>query len=89
MPIRKLQTKSIWCDICKLTYPKENLRHQTPAVWQVISETAERRGMVKSYCQMCANEAQTWHDGTVWTFREQLNYALGKEEINGLQIGEL
>lgn len=85
MPIRKLQTKSIWCDICKLIYQKENLRHQTPAVWQVVSETAERRGMTKSYCQIHANEAQLRHDGTVWTFREQLDYALGKEKLNGME----
>jgi hypothetical protein len=89
MPIRKLQTRNIWCDICKLAYPKNHPLHSTPAVLQVMSETQARKGMVKSYCQRCANDLQTWADGSIWSFRDQLNYAIGKEEINGLQIGEL
>jgi hypothetical protein len=24
-------------------------------------------------------EAQTWHDGTIWTFKEQLEYAKGDQ----------
>lgn len=85
MPIRKLQTKSIWCDICKNAYPKDSWKAQKPAVWQVVSETKARKGMTRNYCQDCANFSQLRHDGTVWTFREQLDYALGKEKFDGME----
>ena len=89
MPIRKLQTKAIWCDVCRLAYPKGHIRQQTPAVWQVVSETKKHQGRSRNYCQPCANDAQLWHDGTVWTFRQQLDYALGKEKIDGMELGQL
>ena len=89
MPIRKLQTKAIWCDVCRLAYPKGHVRQQTPAVWQVVSETKKHQGRSRNYCQPCANDAQLWHDGTVWTFRQQLDYALGKEKIDGMELGQL
>lgn len=89
MPIRKLQTKSIWCDVCRLAYPKGHLRQQTPAVWQVVSETQKHKGRTRHYCQACANDAQLWHDGSVWTFRQQLDYALGKEQLDGMELGQL
>jgi hypothetical protein len=89
MPIRKLQTKSVWCDVCKLAYPKGHVRQQTPAVWLVISETKKHQGRQRNYCQPCANDAQLWHDGSVWTFRQQLDYALGKEAIDGMELGKL
>lgn len=89
MPIRKLQTRSVWCDVCRLAYPKGHARQQTPAVWQVVSETQAHKGRTRHYCQPCANEAQLWHDGTVWTFRQQLDYALGKEAIDGMELGKL
>lgn len=89
MPIRKLQTKSIWCDVCRLAYPKGHLRQQTPAVWQVVSETQKHKGRTRHYCQECANFAQVWHDGSVWTFRQQLDYALGKEQLDGMELGQL
>ena len=89
MPIRKLQTKSIWCDVCRLAYPKGHPRQQTPAVWQVVSETQKHKGRTRHYCQECANFAQVWHDGSVWTFRQQLDYALGKEQLDGMELGQL
>ena len=89
MPIRKLQTKSIWCDVCRLAYPKGHPRQQTPAVWQVVSETQKHKGRTRHYCQPCANDAQLWHDGSVWTFRQQLDYALGKEQLDGMELGQL
>jgi hypothetical protein len=27
-------------------------------------------------------EAQTWHDGTLWTFKEQLDYAKGVQKLD-------
>jgi hypothetical protein len=89
MPIRKLQTKSIWCDVCRLAYPKGHIRQQTPAIWQVVSETQKHKGRTRHYCQECANFAQVWHDGSVWTFRQQLDYALGKEQLDGMELGQL
>ena len=89
MPIRKLQTKQIWCSICKEQYRDTNPLHRTPAVWAVVSETADKAGRTRYYCQPHANEAQTWVDGTIWTFRQQLDYAKGKESINGMEFGQL
>jgi hypothetical protein len=89
MPIRKLQTKNIWCSICKEAYRETNDLHRTPAVWAVVSESADRLGRTRYYCQPHANEAQTWHDGTIWTFRQQLDYAKGKEPLNGMGLEQL
>ena len=89
MPIRPNHDRKIWCDVCKLRYGKTgnqwNDLAMTPARWIVISETHERQGRTKAYCQPCANYAQTRHDGSTWTFREQLDYALGKEVLNGME----
>jgi hypothetical protein len=68
---------------------KWNIKAQTPARWIVVSETQSRLDFERAYCQECANEAQTWVDGSTWTFREQLNYALGKEQLHGLELGRL
>jgi hypothetical protein len=57
------------------------------ARWIVKSETRARLDFERAYCLDCAKEAQTMPDGTIWTFREQLNYALGKQEIDGLELG--
>lgn len=89
MAIRKLQTRSIWCSICKEAYRETNPLHQTPAVYAVVSESHERQGRTRYYCQVHANEQQTWADGTIWTFREQLDYAKGKDKLNGMEFGEL
>jgi hypothetical protein len=93
MPIRANHDSKVWCDICKVRYGKVgqewHTMAMTPARWIVISETKERRGRMKAYCQPCANEAQLDGQGKVWTFREQLDYALGKEELDGIQIGRL
>lgn len=70
-----------WCDYCKTRFGQLkdgtwHLRAQVPAVWKVTSETLHRRGMVRFYCQECANEAQKWPDGTFWSLKEQLDYAI-------------
>ena len=89
MPIRANHDTKIWCDICKIRYGKVgaewHTRAMTPARWIVISETKERRGRTKAYCQPCANECQVDGQGKVWTFREQLDYALGREQLDGME----
>jgi hypothetical protein len=86
MPIRKLQTKQVWCSICKEQYRDNNPLHRTPAIWAVVSETADKAGRTRYYCQPHANEAQTWVDGTIWTFRQQLDYAKGKEVLDDFNM---
>lgn len=70
-----------WCDYCKTRFGQLkdgtwHLKAQVPAIWKVTSETPNRRGVVRFYCQECANEAQKWSDGTFWTLKEQLDYAI-------------
>ena len=80
-----------WCDYCKTRFGQLkdgswHLKAQVPAVWKVTSETPNRRGMVRFYCQECANEAQKWADGTFWSLKEQLDYAIAnfatQEKLN-------
>jgi hypothetical protein len=80
-----------WCDYCKSRYGQLkdgtwHLKAQVPAVWKVQSETPLRRAQVRFYCQPCANEAQNWPDGTFWSLKEQLEYAIdefaGREKLN-------
>jgi len=80
-----------WCDYCKMRWGqlKDGTWHhkaQVPAVWKVQSETPTRRMQVRFYCQPCANEAQNWPDGTFWSLKEQLEYAIdefaGREKLN-------
>ncbi len=70
-----------WCDYCKTRYGQLkdgtwHLKAQVPAVWKVQSETPTRRSQVRFYCQQCANDAQNWSDGTFWSLKEQLDYAI-------------
>ena len=37
---------------------------------------------VRHYCQPCANEVQTWADGSTWTFKEQIDYRLGRKTLD-------
>lgn len=69
--------RGTWCDYCKMRWGVNDVRGQEQAVWSIRSE---RNGRVidRHYCFSCAREAQTRHDGTVWTFKEQLEYAEGK-----------
>jgi hypothetical protein len=84
MAIKPNHDRSVWCDICKGRWGVKHVLGQTPARWIVISETQARKGMKKHYCQPCANEAQMDGDGNPWTFREQLDYALKREQIDGM-----
>ena len=84
MTITANKDNLIWCDMCKLRFGAKHPKGQTPARWIVVSETMERKGVTRSYCQPCANEVQTRHDGSKWTFREQLDYALRAEQLHGI-----
>lgn len=93
MTIRANHRPDIWCDICKMRYGTDRKTGQwlvqamKPARWIIKSETKARLDFERAYCQDCANEVQTMPDGSNWSFREQLNYALGKEQIDGLELG--
>ena len=61
----------------------------TPAVWRVESESATRKGMLRFYCQPCADDAQNWEtkDGPVfYSLKDQLLDAVAqfakREHIN-------
>jgi hypothetical protein len=73
--------RGTWCDYCKMRFGVNDVRGQSQAVWSIRSE---RYGRIidRHYCFTCAREAQTWHDGTVWTFKEQLEYAEGKMTLD-------
>jgi hypothetical protein len=73
--------KGTWCDYCKLRWGTDNWRGQTQAVWQITSKRKNKM-VVRHYCHHCAMEAQTWHDGTTWTFKEQLDYAKGHMQLD-------
>jgi hypothetical protein len=68
--------KGTWCDYCKNRYSTNNVLGQKQASWQI---TSKRYGklVVRHYCQSCANEVQAWPDGTIWTLKEQIDYAKG------------
>jgi hypothetical protein len=92
MSITANHRRDRWCDICKMRWGmiRSGLWHpnaQRTARWIVKSETKGRLDFERAYCQECSNELQTWPDGTTWSFRDQLNYALGKQELNGLELG--
>ena len=90
MPIKANHDRNVWCDICKVRWGKVgqewHTRAMTPARWIVISETQERKGRTKHYCQTCANEAKMDAQGNTWTFREQLDYALQGEQLHGMEL---
>jgi ribosomal protein L37AE/L43A len=58
-----------------------NEKGQQQAVWTITSFI---RGKVidRHYCFTCAKEAQTRHDGTIWSFKEQLEYREGKQKLD-------
>ncbi len=84
MAIFRNKDRRIWCDICKAQWGTTSLRGQTPAVWITVSEKVNK-GMRRAYCQTCANDIQTFVDGSVWTFKQMQEYALGKEKLHGME----
>ena len=53
----------------------------TQAAWTITSKRGTGE-IVRHYCQPCANEVQTWSDGTLWSFKEQIDYRHGKQELD-------
>ncbi len=73
--------RGIWCDYCKMRWGVNDVRGQAQAVWTI---TSFNKGKVidRHYCYACAKEAQTRHDGTIWPFKEQLEYREGKQQLD-------
>ncbi len=70
-----------WCDMCKTRWGQLkdgswHLKAQTPAFWKVVSESPQRRGVTRFYCNPCADEVQNWPDGSFYSLKEQLMDAL-------------
>ena len=81
-----------WCDICKSRWGqlKDGNWHykaMTPAVWKAVSESPQRRGVTRFYCQPCADEVQNWPDGTFYSLKEQLTDVITKYQ-KGAYIDE-
>jgi hypothetical protein len=73
--------RSQYCDYCKGRWGKMkdgswHINAQRPAEWIIISESPTRRGKRRFYCQPCANEVQNWANGTFWSLKEQLDFAI-------------
>lgn len=71
----------IWCDYCKGRFSNKSLLHEKAASWTVISESPDRKGMQRHYCQSCAIEVSKWTGNTTWELEEQLAYAIGIQEL--------
>lgn len=80
MTIRR-SPKGVWCDYCKLRWTANDLRGQVQAIWWIRSE---RHGTVidRHYCYACSKELQTWTDGEIWAFQDQIDYAKGMDKLD-------
>ena len=81
-------SQGVWCDYCKYRWGKEkdgswNIRAMKPALWTIISEYHKSKGEKRHYCQDCANDVQTWADGTFWKLEDQANYLQGQDALHG------
>ena len=96
MPIVKAKSDT-WCDNCKDAWGQiKNSTGQTiwhknairQAVVTTISEThLKGEPIVRSYCHSCLQETSKWHDGSVWTLQEQINYAKQYRQGQQIEIG--
>ena len=83
MSLIRNNNKNQWCDTCKLRWGQLkdgswHLRAQVPAIWKVVSESPQRKGITRFYCQACADESCNWPDGTYYSLKQQLEDALTK-----------
>jgi len=93
MPIVKAKS-GVYCDTCKDKYGfvKDEQGHSVPhpkgrrqAYSTIISETHYgKEPVIRSLCYPCIDDASRWHDGSVWTLAEQIQYA--KDNRNGQQL---
>jgi ribosomal protein L37AE/L43A len=74
MPVLRAKP-GIWCDYCRVRYPKGSMNHDKPASWTVVSESVQNKGRERHYCQSCAQEASKWGD-EIWELQDQINYAV-------------
>ena len=65
--------KGQWCDYCRTRFSRE-LLSQKPASWTVVSESRDRQGSERHYCQSCAEIVSEWSGG-IWELQDQINYA--------------
>ena len=87
LTLSKNNNPNQWCDICKMRWGKVrdanrqehwHLKAMTPALWRCESESPHRRGIVRFYCQSCADDAQSWPDGSTYLLKDQLLDAITK-----------
>lgn len=74
--------KGTWCDYCKLRWGTDSPKGRTQAVWTITSKRAGGKLVLRHYCHNCAMEVQTWHDGTIWTLKDQIDYAKGMNQLD-------
>ena len=79
--------RGVWCDYHKMRYGASHPLGQEQAVWSITSIT-KGRVIERHYCYSCAKEVQTRHDGSIWPFKEQIEYKEGKQELD-VQLGQL
>jgi hypothetical protein len=88
--IRPNRDPAIWCDVCKSRWGYDSTRKdwhplaKRPAQWITESQSMERKGKRKAYCQQCANDVQYWADGSYWSLKDQIEYAVRKEQLHGM-----
>lgn len=73
--------KGQWCDYCGYRWTKQDPRGQRQAIWQIISHRAGKT-ITRSYCYECSMEVQTRHDGSLWAFKDQIDYARKAEQLD-------
>mgnify|MGYP001236509321 CR=1 FL=1 len=74
MPVLRAK-KGQWCDYCKVRFPKGNPLHEKPASWTVVSESADRLGRERHYCQSCSEVVTKWGNET-WELQDQIDYGV-------------
>lgn len=93
MPIVKAKS-GVYCDTCKdrwgyvkgddgrsVPHPKG----QRQAYSTIISETHYgKEPVIRNLCYACMDDSSRWHDGTIWTLADQIQYA--KDNRNGQQL---
>lgn len=79
MPVVRARSGQ-WCDYCRTRFTKELLA-QKAASWTVISESAERKGAERHYCQSCAETVSLWDGGEIWELQDQINYSCREERL--------
>jgi hypothetical protein len=93
MPIVKAKS-GVYCDTCKdrWGYAKDETgrtslhpKAMKQAYSTIISETHYgKEPVIRNLCYPCMDESSRWHDGSIWTLADQIQYA--KDNRNGQQL---